>query len=394
MSPVPFGIPPVEEFPPLTAPPGPGGEVEAEGRVATLWLGADEYGQLAQTDTDFVLFYPLRYHGGFNVTIKRSGGLESITGVTAEPNTPTKLIEQLKQVLDVSAAHYPSLNLLIIKVPLERQRETVEKVKELLDLLDAPRKQVAIDAKIVEVAREVETQLGVDWSVTNTTSDFFRGATGGFNIPGSTRFGVNDFNLQFDTAPAGARLQLAATLRALEAVGKLNVISEPNLVVEVGQTARILVGRRVPIQTKWTGRAGSENITTVLEETGVRLFVTPLVVSEDTIRLHVMPEVSNVLEFRITGTGIENPVIDTRNAETVVSVQDGEFIKIAGLISNDKVKNEVKVPLLGDLPLLGFLFKSWRYETVQRDLIIYVTPRIVRGPLIQPGAGLPLGAGY
>jgi type II secretory pathway component GspD/PulD (secretin) len=380
---------------PLPAPAGAG--AGAEEQPGVLWLEADEYGQLALTDTHYVLFYPLRYHGGFNVNITRGANMESIQTVAVAPVTPDKdiqLIAELKNVLGVEATHYSSLNLLVIKIPVEKRKPYVREVKDLLDVLDAPRKQVAIEAKIVEISRDVETQLGVDWTVTNSGNEFFRSGRGNLDIPGSPRFGTNDFNVKFDTAPSGARVHLDATLRALEAASKLNVISEPNMVVEVGQTARILVGERVPVMTKWTGVVGTEQVTTDLEPIGVRLFVTPLVVSEDTIRLHVMPQVSVVKEFRVTSAGIENPIIDTRDAETVVSVQDGEFIKIGGLLSSNKVKNEVKVPLLGDLPFLGFLFKSWRYDETQQDLIIYITPRIVRGPLIQPGAGAPfLGTG-
>jgi type II secretory pathway component GspD/PulD (secretin) len=367
-------------------------------QASVLWLEADEYGQLAQTDTHYVLFYPLRYHGGFNVDVKRGANMESIQTVAVAPVVPDKdiqLIAELKNVLAVEASHYSSLNLLVIKIPVEKRKEYIRQVKDLLDVLDAPRKQVAIEAKIVEISRDAETQLGVDWTATNSASDFFRSGRGNLDIPGSPSFGTNDFNVRFDTTPSGAHVRLDATLRALEAAAKLNVISEPNMVVEVGQTARILVGERVPVQTKWTGVVGTEQVTTELEPVGVRLFVTPLVVSEDTIRMHVMPQVSLVKEFVTTSTGLQNPIIDTRDAETVVSVQDGEFIKIGGLLSNSKIKNEVKVPLLGDIPFLGFLFKSWRYEDTSQDLIIYITPRIVRGPLIQPGSGAPfLGAGY
>jgi len=281
--------------------------------------------------------------------------------------------------------------------PLGRsvERPGVARVKELLRVLDAPRKQVSIEAKIVEISRELETQLGVDWSVTNTAGDFFRGATGDFDTPGSPRFGLSDFNVHFDSAPAGAHVRLDATIRALEALAKLDVISEPSMVVEVGQTARVLVGQEVPIMTEYKGTAGRQSVTTKMRETGVRLLVTPLTVSEDTIRLQVWAEVSDVQEFRVTGEGVENPVINTRNAQTTVSVSDGEIIKIAGLLVDDTIKTEVKVPILGDIPFLGFFFKNWRYDNVQRDLVIFITPRIIRGPLIEPGAGLPfIGAGH
>lgn len=390
-SPEEFPVPPLppeyEVVGPALAPPA---EAAQEKPTSLLWVKVDEYGSLAQTDTDFVLFYPLRYHGGFIATTK-STAIERVADLTVVPIDPKKfeLIEELDNVLGVKATHYSSLNLLVVKVPLVGEGEgtgtqLVGKVKELLDLLDAPRKQVAIEAKIVEIAREDEIQLGVDWSVTHAQGDF-RSATGNFNIPGSLRFGANDFNVAFDTRLA-SHLRLEATLRALEAMAKLEVISEPSMVVEVGQTARVLVGQRIPIQSEWKGRAGSQSITTKLTDTGVKLWVSPLTVSDDTIRLQVWVEVSDVQEYLVTGEGIENPVINTRNAQTTVSVRDGEIIKIAGLLTKDEVKTEVKVPLLGDIPFLGFLFKSWRYDTVERDLLIFITPRIIRGPLIEPDA--------
>jgi general secretion pathway protein D len=367
------------------------GAQEEEEPEYLLWIESDEYGRLADTGKNFVLFYPLRYHGGFEAQATGTA-IERVEQVKVSAKAPDEIVKQLKDVLGVDAVPYSSLNLLVIK--MEREREELQKVKELLDVLDAPRKQVSIEAKIVEISREDEVQLGIDWTLENTRSDFFRGADGSLDIVGSPLFGTRDFNLRFDTAPSGSALQLEATIRALEAMSKLNVISEPTMVVEVGETARILVGQEVPIATKWSGRAGSENVTTQLREVGVRLLVTPLTVSEDTIRLQVWPEVSSVQQFRTTDLGIENPVLDVRNAQTTVSVQDGEFIKIGGLLSNTQAKNEIKVPLLGDIPFLGALFKSWRYDEVQQDLIIYITPRIVRGPLIQPGAGIPfIGVG-
>ncbi len=390
-SPEEFPVPPLppeyEVVGPSLAPPA---EAAQEKPTSLLWVKVDEYGSLAQTDKEFVLFYPLRYHGGFTATT-RSTDIQKVADLTVAPIDPEKLelIKQLDNVLGVNATHYSSLNLLIIKVPLVGEgggtgTQLVGQVKELLDLLDAPRKQVAIEAKIVEIAREDEIQLGVDWSVTHAEGDV-RSVTGNFNIPGSLRFGTNDFNVAFDTG-LDSHLRLEATLRALEAMAKLEVISEPSMVVEVGQTARVLVGQEIPIQSEWKGRAGSQSITTKLKDTGVRLWVTPLTVSDDTIRLQVWVEVSDVQEFLVTGEGIQNPVINTRNAQTTVSVRDGEIIKIAGLLTKDEVKTEVKVPLLGDIPFVGFVFKSWRYDTVERDLLIFITPRIIRGPLIEPDA--------
>lgn len=392
-------LPAPEEFPVPPPPPeyqvvGPGlappEEAAEERPTSLLWVKADEYGSLAQTEKEFVLFYPLRHHGGFTATTQ-STDIQRVADLTVEPIAPDKLelIKQLDNVLGVKATHYSSLNLLVIKVPLVGEGEgtgtqLVGQVKELLDLLDAPRKQVAIEAKIVEISREDEIQLGVDWTVTNARGDF-RSATGDFDISGSSRFGTRDFNVGFDTGPA-AHLRLEATLRALEALAKLEVISEPSMVVEVGQTARILVGQEIPIQAEWKGRPGELGVVTRLKDTGVKLWVSPLTVSDDTIRLQIWAEVSDVQEFRTTAEGIENPVINTRNAETTVSVRDGEIIKIAGLLTKDEVKTEVKIPLLGDIPFLGFFFKSWRYETVERDLLIFITPRIIRGPLIEPDA--------
>ena len=354
-------MPPVFEAPPETVPPAPpdypaempAGPREEEG---SLWIEADEYGQLADTGTDYWLFYPLRYHGGYTATIKATS-VDKVSSVTVQPVGEDKLeiIQQLNSVLAPKEVHhYSALNMLLIK--LARNAQDVAQVKELLDVLDAPRKQVEIQAMIVEASQDQEDQLGVDWSLANTRSDFFRSATANFNIPGSPSFGTSDANVSFDSQPAGAGLRLQATLRALEAVSKLNIISEPTMVVEVGQTAHILVGQEVPILTKWTGRAGSENITTEVKPVGVRLLVTPLTVSEDTIRLQVWPEVSVVAEFRTTAAGMENPVLNVRNATTIVSVQDGEYIKIGGLLSEDTVKTEVKVPILGDIPFLGFFF--------------------------------------
>jgi type IV pilus assembly protein PilQ len=166
---------------------------------------------------------------------------------------------------------------------------------------------------------------------------------------------------------------LTATLSALSTEGKTKVLSAPRIITLNNKEARIQVGTKLPFSTVTLGQSGvsTQNITFV--DTGIMLDVTPVINADNRVRLHVKPEVS--LPGITTAAG---PQINTRNADTEVIIRDGETLVIGGLIDEQTQQSINKVPLLGDIPVLGMFFRNSFDQKNRTELLIFLTPRIVR----------------
>lgn len=170
-------------------------------------------------------------------------------------------------------------------------------------------------------------------------------------------------------------------LRALKASGNFQSLAEPNLVAYNGQEASFLAGGEIPVPVA-QGLAGA--VTVTYKEFGVRLTFTPQIAG-DIIRLRVRPEVS-ALDFAngITLEGFRIPALSTRRAETQVELRDGQSFAIAGLLNNISQQDQMKVPGLGDVPIIGALFRSKGDRAERTELMVLVTPRLIR-PLSPSG---------
>ena len=175
-----------------------------------------------------------------------------------------------------------------------------------------------------------------------------------------------------------ADINLGLTLRALEQRNLLQILAEPNLMALNGKEASFLAGGEFPFPIV-QGGTGFNAVTIVFKEFGVRLKFTPRLLGDGRIRLKVAPEVS-ALDFAnaLIVSGFTIPAISTRRAETEVELRDGQSFAIAGLIDDRLVETVSKVPLLGDLPLLGRLFRSRAVNRTSSELLVMVTPRLVR----------------
>ena len=167
-------------------------------------------------------------------------------------------------------------------------------------------------------------------------------------------------------------------LRALVTENKAKVLSAPRIATLDGNKATILVGDKFPIFTVTT-QAGVTTTTTTFQDVGVKLEVTPRVNSGDLITVSLKPEVSRILEI-ITApdNSAQAPRIGTRSAETTLTVKDGQTIVLGGLISQEERKTTIKVPLLGDIPVIGELFRFTSTTTSESEVIFLITPQIVR----------------
>ena len=227
--------------------------------------------------------------------------------------------------------------------------------------------QVMLQVRFAEVTRSALQEYSNRISVLNPQD-----ASDNGNWSGSTS---SDGDVTFSLLNPNS--QLNEILRVLKSKGDFKSLAEPNLLTLPGKEASFLAGGEFPYPTVQSG-SGSNAVTIVFKEFGVRLKFTPTIMRNGNIRLKVAPEVSS-LDFAnaLTFQGFVVPSLLTRRAETEVELQDGQHLSIAGLIDNSTINNVNKIPILGDLPILGFFFRSKSARERRTELLVIVTPRIV-----------------
>jgi type II secretory pathway component GspD/PulD (secretin) len=277
----------------------------------------------------------------------------------------------------------------------------IERVAAILAQMDVRPRLVAIEAKLVETTLGKDEKLGVDWQLRASAA----GATLPTTFPFPKREGSGEFtgtpnpNNQVGgvgpafppgqtfpyTSPADyvfgklSFQEFSVAMDILKQTSNTNLVSAPNITTLDNQEAEIVVGTVVPIaKYERLKETGTLEITGYDEKKiGVRLLVTPHVAEDSTMILSVAPEISEIVEYR--GQFNERPVTSTRSAATQVVVHNGETVMIGGLIKTVDLQIVRKVPILGDIPLIGYMF---RHKTTRRekvDLMIFVTPRLLGG---------------
>jgi pilus assembly protein CpaC len=174
-------------------------------------------------------------------------------------------------------------------------------------------------------------------------------------------------------------LNLGATIRALQSRSLLEILAEPNLLAINGRPASFLAGGEFPVPVVQSGVGGAGTVTIQWREFGVRINFLPVVTARGTIRLRVAPEVSSLDAANgIILSGFRIPAIATRRVQTEIELQDGQSFVIAGLLNNQVIESWNKVPGLGDIPLIGRLFQSRSRNKNNTELLVVVTPELVR----------------
>jgi type II secretory pathway component GspD/PulD (secretin) len=184
------------------------------------------------------------------------------------------------------------------------------------------------------------------------------------------------------------KADLDFAVKYLNTLGNTQVLSSPKLAVINNQEARIHVGERQAYVTTTTTTGQTTN--TVSEEVtfidvGIQLAVTPTINDDGMITMKIKPEISSVVDHLITPSGNSIPIIDTSMAETTVMVKDGATIIIGGLRKDEKTSDYQQLPWLGKIPVLGFLFKTGNNQTIRTELLIMLTPRIIKGDVLTTG---------
>ena len=236
-----------------------------------------------------------------------------------------------------------------------------DEVRKVLATLDIRIPQVVVQVHAVDIGSSVLKDLGLFGGLTDS-------AFGGVVLDSAlNRISLNLFDTNL----------LLFQLRALVTEAKARILSAPRIATLDGNKATILVGEKVPIFTVTT-QAGVTTTTTTFQDVGVKLEVTPRVNSANLITVNLKPEVSRVLEIVSGPGGAQAPRVGTRSADTTLTVPDGQTIVMGGLISQEERKTTVKVPLLGDIPVIGELFRFTQTTTGESEVIFLITPQIVR----------------
>lgn len=262
--------------------------------------------------------------------------------------------------------------------------ETLTEMEHIVHQLDVPRAQVLLEAAVVEVSGDIGDALGVQWGIDGTKTIASRGEKGESNL--STVIGSpienNYLNIPIGSvALRGANFGVLVT--ALSKKANNNILSTPRMLTLDNEEAEFQVGKNVPVKTGsyQTGSAGTSSnpfTTTERKDIGVKLKITPHINEGNSIRLELEQEISS-LDTTTDLKATENDLIfNSRILKTTVLVDDSQTIVIGGLIEDEQGSVKSKVPLLGDIPLLGHLFRKDEISKKKRNLMLFIRPTIMR----------------
>ncbi|QHJ89200.1 type IV pilus secretin PilQ [Aequoribacter fuscus] len=274
-------------------------------------------------------------------------------------------------------------------------------IRNLIDLVDIPIRQVMIEARIVIAQSNLDDELGISWGGGHTNNNFFGnalsisgdvenvtnlnqsiidGLPGSVSLPGSllVDLGVAEPAGSFAVGFTSKDVFLTAELSALEAVGKGEVVSQPKVITGDKQKASIKSGTEVPYQESSAGGATA----TQFKEAVLQLDVTPNITPDDRILLDLVINQDSIGDLVPSGNGGSIPTIDTTELTTQVLVGNGETIVLGGVFRTEDLEKVSKVPVLGDIPIMGQFFKSSSTSRTKTETLIFITPRILADSLL------------
>ncbi|MFH1022160.1 MAG: secretin N-terminal domain-containing protein [Planctomycetota bacterium] len=287
-----------------------------------------------------------------------------------------------------------AMNILIVS----DAKDTMAMLQQTVEALDRPIPQVLVEARVVEVTLDSDLEYEINHLFSHPAgggTSFGQTIGTKLTTPGSNP--NPEMGALINVRPwATDTRQLDNYIRLLITKGKAKILSSPNLIVSAGNEASIITGEEVPIQSA-TVVSGSVSTTTQFKSVGIKLLVTPLQITHTSALLDVNPEVSTVTGYTAPGTtGVSNPIVAVRNCKTVLELKDGEVLTIGGLLKNEDRSVLRKVPGLGDIPILGHLFRARRDQQVKTQLVFFLRMNILAEGgadamrLHAPGAGLDL----
>jgi len=243
----------------------------------------------------------------------------------------------------------------------------LEQISRVIERLDVKAPQVMIEALIVNVKLTDELKMGVDWTKLGTSSVFF---SQGLSVTGST----NPFGkLTFSTTPGNWSID--GLIDFVKTNKDVRILANPKVLVLNNHTATIDSVEEIPYKELSETSAGGSIGTVSFKEAGIKLEVTPQITDDGHIIMHIKPEQSaQVGTFTIENS--ETPVIETRKTDTTLRVRDGQTIIIGGLRKSEPSVVESKIPILGDIPFIGVLFRKVDTDQIESELGVFITPHI------------------
>jgi type II secretory pathway component GspD/PulD (secretin) len=314
---------------------------------------------------------------GNSILVAEPTILEQETGVTTyviplQYADAFELVPLVEKIADKVAADPGGNRLVVVATPA-----TIDQIKQVIHELDVPPVQIMLETEVVEVATDDLLELGIDWEkITKQSVIFTEGpqdASTTDQVPET--MGYDGRGIDWDNIYR-QRKALDVALDILETDGHARVLTRSKLATLNNRSAEIHIGDVIPYTVSGLTTGGLYQVQVEKEKVGVSVIVTPRAAGDGHITVSVEPNVSTIVGFR--GPNDEIPWTKERRATTRVRVMDGETFVIAGLLSEDESKDVSKVPILGDIPILGYLFQHQRNELKRTDLLIKVTPTIVK----------------
>ena len=325
--------------------------------------------------------------------IERPAGTDGVHVVylkNADANEVSRSLERALTSMKLAGAVQPtpqiqitpdaSTNALVIVAP----PSDFDVISQIIEKLDIVREQVLVEMLILEVSDESLREIGVDWA---TLGDPSPNGVRGF---GMTNLGPR-VNFLSGTAEGlsvgawkatGAGVKIGAILQAMEKQSGVNILSTPHILASNHRKAKIVVGENRAFVTQSRITETTDPVTpTVIKsfeykDVGITLDITPHVSQGGLIRLEIKSEFTKLIED-VTTQSLETPTTAKRTAQTVVTMGSGATVVIGGLIRDDTVKTVKKVPLLGDVPLVGALFRSQSHHKQKTNLLLFITPQVM-----------------
>ncbi|NTU60070.1 MAG: type II secretion system secretin GspD [Deltaproteobacteria bacterium] len=339
--------------------------------------------------------YYLRYADAENVAsvltaISKNAGPKAKPGqpgqppqaAQAAPRVAGEIAIELEEAVQITADKATN-SLVIIATP-----QDYELLKTVIAKLDIRRPQVLVEALILEMNYQKSLELGVEWRISDSNP-----TSGGTKVVGGSSFG-NIATAMANPLALGSGLVLAAVdgtitygsqtfanvaamVKALQTAGDINVLSTPHLLTTNNEEAEIIVSDNIPFQTSQKfDNNGNPIYTFDYKDVGLTLRMTPQINDDGYVKLKVFQEVSQLLSAT-TGTNSNAPSTSKRQAKTTVVVKDAATVVIGGLVKDNTLKNISSVPCLGDIPLLGYLFRNSTVRKEKVNLLIFLTPHVI-----------------
>ena len=367
----------------------------ADERTNSILLSGEKNLRLKYRSIISQLDQPVESSGNIHVVYLRYASAENIAKILG--SVGKDVLNSQKKNADVSKASGDTVlniqaddvsNALVITAPMSIFRS----LRTVIQQLDIPRAQVHIEAIIAEVSMNASNELGVQWLIDDTSSNGPALATNfagtGSNITSiaaglSAGTGTSlGEGLSLALGQIGeSSIDFVTLIRALSGDSDNNLLSTPSIVTLDNQEAEIVVGENVPFitgeyTTSTTGTSSNPFRTVERKDVGISLKVKPQINEGNTITMEIQQEVSN-LSGSSTGVDV---ITSKRSLKTMVQLQDGELLVLGGLIDDTLVEKQQKVPGLGDIPVLGALFRSSTMEKSKRNLMIFLRAHIIKDP--------------